>query len=151
MRALIYVDTEFTDLLNIDLISIALVCEKDHFYAERSDYDRSLCSAFTREAVLPHLGQLKAPVTTWEELRLSVRGWLERYSNQDATLCFDNVVDYNLLLELLGERPSWMSATNIRDKIDQSRLDNYFLYHYAVRHHALYDALANQYAHQPNV
>ena len=39
----LFVDTEFTDLLNCDLISIGAVSEdgKHEFYGERSDFDLS--------------------------------------------------------------------------------------------------------------
>ncbi|WP_426356268.1 hypothetical protein ACP26O_00100 [Burkholderia sp. R-40] len=54
MTMRIFVDTEFTDFIDCDLISIALVAEDGHeFYAERTDFDHHACSAFVREAILP--------------------------------------------------------------------------------------------------
>lgn len=54
---LVFLDTEYTDPLQIDLISIGMVSEdgKRVFYSERSDFDDGLCNGFVRTAVLPHL------------------------------------------------------------------------------------------------
>lgn len=53
-----FVDTEFTDFLDCQLISVAIVGEDGReFYGECSDFDRRQCSAFVREAALPQLGQ----------------------------------------------------------------------------------------------
>lgn len=42
---LVFLDTEFSDLVQIDLISIALVAEDGHeFYAERTDYLKENCN-----------------------------------------------------------------------------------------------------------
>ncbi len=56
---LLFLDTEFTDFIDIDLISIGLVSEDGSatFYAERNDYRREAASDFVRVAVLPHLEQ----------------------------------------------------------------------------------------------
>jgi hypothetical protein len=45
---LVFLDTEFTDFLNCDLISIGMVSEdgQHELYAERSDYEASLCNSF---------------------------------------------------------------------------------------------------------
>ena len=52
-----FLDTEFTDFVRPDLISIALVSEDGReFYAERTDYREDDCSDFVRETVLPLLG-----------------------------------------------------------------------------------------------
>lgn len=56
---LIFVDTEFTDFVQIDLISVALVADDGReFYAERTDYCRADCNDFVRAAVLPKLGRI---------------------------------------------------------------------------------------------
>lgn len=144
-RTRIFIDTEFTDLLNFDLISIALVCGEDYFYAERSDYDDSLCEAFTREAVLPQLGQVIA--LPWDALTRALRDWLVKYKDMTPVLSFDNVIDFGLLRELLGETPPWLATQNIRDNLDQAALQGYFRANQLRRHHALNDARANQYAY----
>lgn len=62
---LVFVDSEFIDFVQMDLISIALVAEDGReFYAERTDYRRDDCSDFVRVAVLPMEAalQLRKPV-----------------------------------------------------------------------------------------
>jgi hypothetical protein len=57
----VFINCEFTDFIDIDLVSIALVCEDGReFYAERTDFRREACSEFVRMAVLPRLGQWPA-------------------------------------------------------------------------------------------
>lgn len=59
----IFIDTEFTDLVDLDLISIGLVAESGaEFYGERSDFDREKCNDFGKEFVLPQLGEISACV-----------------------------------------------------------------------------------------
>ena len=54
----LFVDTEFTDLLDCELLSIGIVSEDGReFYGERSDVDLARCGDFGRVAVLPQLGQ----------------------------------------------------------------------------------------------
>lgn len=57
---LIFLDTEYTDPQNIDLISLGLVSEdgKHELYCERTDYKKDLCNGFVQTAVLPHLGKI---------------------------------------------------------------------------------------------
>ena len=56
---LVFLDTEFTDFVRPDLISLALVSEDGReFYAERTDYRKDECSDFVRETVLPLLGRV---------------------------------------------------------------------------------------------
>ena len=54
----VFVDTEFTDFIDCDLVSVALVADDGReFYGERSDFDRASCREFVRAAVLSQLGQ----------------------------------------------------------------------------------------------
>ena len=49
---IIFLDTEFTDFVRPDLISIGLVIEDGReFYAERTDYRPDTCSDSVRESV----------------------------------------------------------------------------------------------------
>jgi hypothetical protein len=60
---LVFLDTEFTDFVRPELISIALVAEDGReFYAERTDYRHDDCSDFVRETVLPLLGRVVPPL-----------------------------------------------------------------------------------------
>jgi hypothetical protein len=56
---LAFLDTEFTDFVRPDLISIALVGEDgQEFYAERDGYYQTDCSGFVRQIVQPLLGRV---------------------------------------------------------------------------------------------
>lgn len=58
-----FVDTEFTDFIDCQLISVAIVGEDGReFYGERTDFELSACSEFVRAAVLPQLGQFPRPL-----------------------------------------------------------------------------------------
>lgn len=54
---LVFIDTEFTDLKNnAQLISVgAITAYGDMFYGEITDYDKSLCSEFVNDTVIPNL------------------------------------------------------------------------------------------------
>ena len=100
----VFVDTEFTDPLNIDLISVALVGENgQEFYAERNDYRREDCNDFVRAAVLPALGRIDRAICSREQLTLRLRTWFEQLP-EPATLMFDYSTDWELLIDaLLGD------------------------------------------------
>lgn len=69
-----FIDTEFTDFLDCELISIAIVREDGRaFYGEVSDFTRSTCSAFVLEAVLPQLGKTESLVAVSPDLICAVR------------------------------------------------------------------------------
>jgi len=64
---LVFLDTEFTDFVRPDLISLALVSEDGReFYAERTDYYTTRCSDFVKETVLPLLGRVPDAACTPE-------------------------------------------------------------------------------------
>ena len=70
---LVFLDTEFTNFVRPDLISIALVSEDGReFYAERTDYRHADCSDFVRQTVQPLLGRV--PGAQCDRAELSVSG-----------------------------------------------------------------------------
>lgn len=76
---LVFLDTEFTDFVRPDLISLALVSEDGpKFYAERADYRREYCSDFVRETVLPVLGRVPDAACSRPELTERLHAWFER-------------------------------------------------------------------------
>lgn len=142
----IFVDTEFTDFIDCDLISIALVAEDGReFYAERIDFDRHACSAFVREAVLPQLGQYPERMFSRASLHAALHEWLEQFGG--GTLCMDFQGDWDLLVDILDGVPDGWEALLVRDQADQVRLESY-LQQFGGRHHALHDARALRYAVQ---
>jgi 3' exoribonuclease, RNase T-like len=143
----IFVDTEFTDFIDCDLISIGLVAEDGReFYGERSDFDEGACSDFVRAAVLPQLGQYPGRMMERDALAVEVREWLDRLAwENDLTLCFDYGGDWELLVDLVDELPANCLAEQINSSLDPLRSEKYYSEH-GGRHHALSDARASRYA-----
>ncbi|NPT54589.1 3'-5' exonuclease family protein [Paraburkholderia elongata] len=132
----VFIDTEFTNLQDRELISVALVAENgDEFYGESSDFDHSRCSEFVRETVLPQLGSPAGRAMPLAQLQKEVMDWLKRVSVRTRPiLCYDNDVDLRLLESLIGSFPKgWQQ---------EAGLDAFFAEH-GHRHHALWDARAN--------
>lgn len=101
---LAFLDTEFTNFVQIYLISIALVSEDGfEFYAERTDYRRDDCNDFVRAAVLPMLGRVPGAACTHAELTGRLRTWFEALSDP-ATLISNYLSDCELLADaFLGD------------------------------------------------
>lgn len=70
---LVFIDTEFTDLKsNAQLISLGAITEYcDKFYAEIADYDKSLCSTFVKDTVIPNLLLGEKPYLGPDDSRLT--------------------------------------------------------------------------------
>ncbi|WP_156039029.1 hypothetical protein [Chromobacterium haemolyticum] len=142
----VFLDCEFTDFIDIELISIALVTEDGReLYIERSDFGVERCSAFTREAVLPRLARPGVPVLDRDRLRQVIKQWFAELS-EAVTLACDHQVDYELLIDALdGSLPA-----NLTSRLDLSQLEAPFhrtvsAYHAVpgqAWHHALHDARA---------
>jgi len=148
----IFVDTEFTDFVQIDLISIALVSEDGReFYAERNDYRAEDCSDFVREAVLPLLGRIEGATCNRPELTQRLRAWFEELP-EPATLLFDYFADWELLADAflgdeydqppknVGEK-QMLTNEFLANPIFQRALYNSFTPEWPA-HHALVDARA---------
>ncbi|KVQ51410.1 MULTISPECIES: 3'-5' exoribonuclease [Burkholderia cepacia complex] len=149
MSLLVFVDTEFTDFLDCDLISIALVANDGReFYGERTDFDLASCSEFVRAAVIPQLGQYPDRTYTKAALQTALHSWLAQFAVEPAPrrLCFDYGMDWELLIDLLGDVPQgWLAHQLGNEALDRYRMEAYFKQH-GGRHHALHDARANCYA-----
>ena len=70
---LVFIDTEFTDLKsNAQLISLGAITEYgDKFYAEIADYDKTLCSTFVKDTVIPNLLLGEKPYLGLDDSRLT--------------------------------------------------------------------------------
>ncbi|WP_244361800.1 3'-5' exoribonuclease [Burkholderia pseudomallei] len=144
MTMRIFVDTEFTDFIDCDLISIALVADDGReFYAERTDFNHQACSAFVREAVIPQLGQYPERMFSRASLHAALHEWLEQFGG--GTFCMDFHGDWDLLVDILDGVPEGWDAALIWDQADKARLESYFQ-QFGGRHHALHDARALRYA-----
>lgn len=146
---LVFLDTEFTDFLNCELISIGMVSEDGQYelYLERVDYPLEWCNQFVRAAVLPQLGQAE-PALNRAELMKHLAAWFAGLA-QNVTIACDSSTDWELLLDALGE----MRPTNLRDRFDiRTLVDSTEFHRGVVRyheqhgpwHHALHDARAHR-------
>lgn len=112
----VFVDTEFTDFIQIDLIAIGLVAEDGReFYAERNDYRREDCSDFVRAYVLPLLGRVKDASCTAQELTLRLHAWFASLG-QSVTLVFDYASDWDLLADALQGEDGQPLPSNLGEK-----------------------------------
>lgn len=148
---LVFVDCEFTDFVNIDLISIALVCEDGReFYAERSNFRRDECSDFVRVAVLPLLGADSSRVMTRSELSAQLRTWIAELpaiklacdSSHDRDL-FADAMDYTSPPNIVG----WLNLNSLSGEEEVRFNTAVAAYHDNSSHpwhHALHDARALQ-------
>ncbi|MEO6354855.1 MAG: hypothetical protein ABIO19_05465 [Burkholderiaceae bacterium] len=149
---LVFIDTEFTDFVQIDLISIALVAEDGReFYAERTDYRVDDCNDFVRAAVLPLLGRVPGAHCDRAELTRRLRAWFDALP-EPAMLIFDYFSDWELLADaFLGDEYD-TPPRNVGDKLHlgqeiignavfQTALNRTFTREWPP-HHALADARA---------
>lgn len=147
---ILFLDTEFTDFIDIDLISIGLVSEdgRHTFYAERSDYRREALSDFVRQAVEPLLGKDPAAACTRDELCRRLIAWLSSLEGTILLAC-DSQHDIDLLLDAVdGNLPPNVKARPLQLANHRSApLFNEAEYRFYAqegvhRHHALHDAQA---------
>ncbi|MFZ6675234.1 hypothetical protein [Undibacterium sp. Xuan67W] len=145
---LIFIDTEFTDFANAELISIGLVseCGLHEFYAELP-VNLSKCNDFVVTTVLPQLGKVAAAQCSVDELQRRLRLWLEQFSARAPIICFDYDGDWRLFCHAMSyEIPAWLRGKNIYKYLDQVALQMYFIDNRIKDHHALHDAKANCHA-----
>jgi len=145
---LVFLDTEFTDSLDCELISIGMVSDgRYELYLERADYPLEWCNSFVRAAVLPQLGQAQ-PALNRVQLMHRLAAWFAVLP-RNVTIACDSFTDWELLLDALDE----MRPTNLKDRFDTRTLDDSTVFHRAVAwyhdhrgpwHHALHDARAHR-------
>ena len=142
----VFIDTEFTDLVDMDMISIGLVTEDGlEFYAERNDFDVGLCNDFVRSQVLPLLRAPGAVVYSKPDLLHAVDTWLSQFKDDRPVICYDNMCDWSLLWDLYAKQtPAWLTPRNIRDHLDIEKRSAFFVETGLIQHHALNDAHANR-------
>jgi len=146
-----YIDTEFSNLVDMHLISIALVTDKgQEFYGELNDCPIDDCAEFTRDTVLPLLGRIPGSNLTREQLRDQLMTWLEDVRDGGKlVVSYDYFGDYALLIESLGSEPSWLRGDNVRNRIDATARAAYFARTGEPMHHALHDARALRCSYRP--
>jgi hypothetical protein len=144
----LFIDTEFTDLIDAELISIGIVSEDGReFYAERSDVDLSRCGDFARVAVVPQLGREPALVGTEPEISTALLRWLIQFG--PVEVCFDYATNFEWFFYLVRnsetlELPGSIKWRNIRGDLAAADIEQYWRENGRQAHHALHDAKANR-------
>lgn len=149
---LLFLDTEFTDFNDCDLISVGMVSEdgRYEFYAERTDYRHDFVNSFVRTEVVPHLGRFPGAACTGEELTRRVWAWFGTLPRRVQLAC-DSTRDRDLLWSAFVQGlPPNLDKTpyDLRGLIDTTVFhDSVCRYHEQPDcpwHHALYDARAHR-------
>lgn len=170
----VYFDTEFTDLVGAAhdpaLISIGLTADSGaEFYAELTDtWNKSICSPFVLEAVLPHLqyqpGADIVPICAMDSATLAARlgEWLESFNEQVTLFCDSIAYDWMWIGEIFDGRlwpknlkrecRSTLAFESDRERFAYNAAEqDYWRTQQgqgAVRHHALWDARSIKFAHR---
>ena len=168
----VYIDTEFTDFMNQDLISIGLVSSDGHeFYGENYDFIRAWSSKWVTENVYP---LLDLSTHSYPRLVLSAKvwDWIDNLPCEFVVVMIDYESDYNLLLNLFSDEkhPKIIEVKNIYEVISEqcnaqildhdgneyeqrmrsakTKFNLYFMDYFfrtkEKQHHALSDAKANR-------
>jgi hypothetical protein len=151
---LVFLDTEFTDFIQCEMISIGMVSSGGHeFYFEINDYDQKLSSEFVRYEIVPMLGKNGAKVGTKAECAIAVREYFNTLPYEKFTVIVDYYQDMALLQDLLEDNfgPKYAGAAylqNLFEPMEANRAmilatEGYFA-DGGLRHHALHDAKANR-------
>jgi hypothetical protein len=147
----IFIDTEFTNFTDTELISIGLVteCGNYEFYAELP-VNRKQCSEFVIDVVLPLLGQDPKAECTLAELSPKLRTWLDQFKKQSPVICFDFQGDLELFCYALNDEiPPYLGFKNVYEYLNDLKLELFYAESQLERHHALHDAKANRFAYVP--
>lgn len=143
---LIFVDTEFTDFIDCELISIGMVSEdgRHELYLEVKDFDRSKCNAFVQAAVCTQLGRIEGAQIGKVELVDRLRAWFVTLPDSIFIAC-DSQHDRDLLIDTLnGDMPlnfaGWIDLQQHTEIFGQAQAK----YHSEDKpwHHAFHDAQA---------
>lgn len=148
----VFLDTEFTDLLDPILISLGMVSERDEEFYIEVPYPDAKCTEFVRETVLPLLGREPHAFVPLDNVRLHILKWLEiaRRNAEGIEICIDYETDWDLFCLVMDYRiPEWIRRKDVASDINELLLYSFFKTTGLPEHHALYDARANRYAYRP--
>ena len=149
----LFLDTEFTDFTDPEMISIGIVDENGReFYAESTSFRREACSEFVVETILPLLGQSNSIVGTQQHIAGQLERWLEQYRDVGAVICVDYYTDWYLFQGLLSQLPvrgnfDFITQENIWPNLDGRSILQWWEDTQLPQHHALYDAHANRHGY----
>jgi 3' exoribonuclease, RNase T-like len=109
----LFIDTEFTDFKDPELISIALVKnEMEYLYLESSSFTKNKCSAFVNKNVLPLMNSTPIPL---DEIKIQVNDWLNSHDADEIIILGDWPGDMKFLTPLLEKKTPVAGFVNIFD------------------------------------
>lgn len=146
----VFIDTEFTDFKNSQMISIGLVSDTGAELYLETTFPHNECSDFVKEVVLPLLSQTPEVMVTTNEIRDRLVTWLDsiRRDDENIYVCFDYVTDWALFGEALDYRlPDYVVGKPIGpNHFSRKEAEEWMHQQGLPRHHALYDARSNKFA-----
>jgi hypothetical protein len=151
-QKMVFIDTEFTDLLDPRLISIGMVAETGEELYIEIPFSFKHCSEFVREAVLPQLGKVPEAFCPLPRLRDRIITFLARVraGEGEIVVAYDYSTDWWLLHEAInGNPPGWVRNALVWSNLNELLIEDYWNKTGESRHHALHDARANRYAYRP--
>jgi hypothetical protein len=150
-KHMVFIDTEFTDFKNSQMISIGLVSETGAELYLETTFPQNECSDFVKAVVWPLLWHTPDVTVTSLEIRDRLVTWLDsiRRGDEDITIMFDYITDWTLFGEALDYRlPPYISAACIGPNHFSKKVAKEWMEQQGLaEHHALYDARANMYAY----
>lgn len=103
MNTFVFVDTEFTDFRNMDLISLGAVTEAgETFYVEITDHIADYRSDFVNEMVVPLL-DMGAHGKSMRVAAYTLAEWLNQLPGDEITMVVDYSGDWLLFTRLLEQ------------------------------------------------
>jgi hypothetical protein len=151
MALKVFIDTEFTDFVNPQLISLGMVTAMGgEFYAE-IPYTPADCSDFVHEIVIPLLGRFPDAICSSKELSTRLSTWLEaiKMHHDRIEICCDSQTDWDLFIKAIAYQvPAWCVQRMIGRNINELFYQAFYKKNNLPEHHALYDARANRYAYR---
>lgn len=147
---LVFLDCEYIDSINCDLISIGLVSEdgQHSFYAERSDFEQGWCNPAVRAGIHPLLDG--SNVVTRVDLAQQLRSWFVELSAQVEIAC-DDRTDWDLLLDALdGYLPPNVAdqPRSLRHLTDSPAFNEAVRSFHSLPNHPWHQALHDVHAHR---
>lgn len=123
MNHLVYLDTEFTDLLYPELLSVGLVTHDAAEHYVELDMSSAngvalqhKASTMVVENVLSQWGRVSGASCTREEMGKRTAAWLLSQSvrlGKPLRIAFDYPTDYELLVDLLGDSGQWAAVRHV--------------------------------------
>ena len=153
----VYLDTEFTQFTQPQLISIGLAAEDGReFYAVSKSFSAGQSSAFVRNVVLPIIEHGPTAALDRRELQASLKQWFNESAESLQIVC-DFVMDAELLLELIDGQTDLrlrefnVAGVSVLSGVEDAEIGESIDVYFAEprqwpRHHALEDARALRHA-----